>query len=308
MFWKSKKNKEDLKTTAAIVDNKVLTDEERDKLAEPKIVRMLNFLKENYDYDGVDYYHYQKPYTQYDDLTIFDAALKHVTNRYISKYDLDAESHYTKEFRETLLNKFFSIKIIHLFRSYGVTRINSYLFIYTTVESPDNIKIIIPEDYNLCNLFDVKEYDDYFMKGISKEYITNYMEFKETVDSDGNYTCWIESVVDILFNISNKRGCISFKSSDETNARYGKLCIRCYPEVKRNYNHKIEYQLSYGKTIIKQKTLDDYFLNRSIANFIFPLNQSNERLDDLGLTPMFTEEYMAQDFTDFISIHDMLKI
>lgn len=58
----------------------------------------------------------------------------------------------------------------------------------------------------------------------------------------------------------------------------------------------------------KQKVIDDSFLNRSIENFIFPLNQTYQQLDDLGLTPVFTEEYMAQDFSDFISIQDMLKI
>lgn len=309
MFWRNKKNKEDIKMTEELVVNNKLTLEYRDKLAEPKIVRMLHFLKDKYDYDGVDYYHYQKPYTQYGNFTILDDALTSVTDRYLAKHELDDYSAYGKTFRDNLLNKFHSIKIIHLFRSYGAIRRNSYLFIYTTGDSLDNIRVIIPYDYNLSNLFNVKEYSDPFIKCISDNYITKYVEFKETLDANGNYTYCLESVLDILFNVSDKGGCISFDQKDDTNARCGKLCVRYYPEdVTYDLNYQIDYQLSYGKQIIKQAIIDDYFMNRSIEKFIFPLNQPNQRLDEFGLTPSFTEEYMAQDFTDFISVSDMLKI
>lgn len=308
MFWKNKKKKEDAKTTDVPVLNNTITLEERDRLAEPKIIRMLHFLKENYDYDGVDYYHYQKPYTQYGPFTILEEALDYVSRRYSSLYGYEIESPHVKSFRETLLSKFHSIKIIHLTRSYGAIRRSSYIFLYTTADSLNNVRVLIPYDYNLSDLFDVKAYVDPFLKCISPEYINDYLEFKETLDEHGQYTYGFESVIDILFNISNKRGCISFDSADETNERQGKLCIRYYPDEQRYYNHKIDYQISFGKTIIKQKVIDDSFLNRSIENFIFPLNQTYQQLDDLGLTPVFTEEYMAQDFSDFISIQDMLKI
>jgi hypothetical protein len=309
MFWKSKNKNQDLQMTETSVTHTNLPLEDRDKLAETKIVRMLKFLKEKYDYDGVDYYHYQKPYSQYADLSIFDLALGSVTDKYLVKYGLDDDSSYAKSFKEVLLNKFYSIKIVHLFRSYGVTRRSAYLFIYTTCDDDNNIRVIIPDDYNFSNLFDVKEYNDPFLTCIDKNYITKYVEFKEFVDGAGNYKCGLESVNDILFNVSGTGGCISFNTDDQNNSRFGKLCVRYYPDdVDYDIDYKIDYQLSYGKKIIKQSVVDDYFLNRSIENFIFPLNQPNQRLDEFGLTPSFTEEYMSQDFTDFLTIKDMLKI
>lgn len=45
MFWKNKKKKEDTKTTDVPVLNNTLTLEDRDRLAEPKIIRMLHFFE-----------------------------------------------------------------------------------------------------------------------------------------------------------------------------------------------------------------------------------------------------------------------
>lgn len=302
MFWKNNKKEKTVTPTLA------LTEDVKNEIYNEKIKEFLSFLKNTYDYDTVTYYNFEKPYDikKYE---IFENALNFSADNYFERHKLEYDSETWNNYCERLVGTFRSIKIVHLVRKYDTTRTNFYLFIYTVVDN-DNLRICISEEYNNLSLFNIPEYNDSNGYGkMSRSFIHKFLEYNEiftTSQLSYKNLCHVTEItcpisIHPIINFNHK-----MPNVNTVPDRMAQILIKYCPDQWGLYS--IDMKLCYGKKLIKHSILEDRYINRSVNKFIFPLDQNENTLSELGLHAELTEEFMSQDFTSFMSINDMLKI
>jgi len=276
-------------------------------IAEEQIKRFLLHLKNHYDYDEVILYTYNYIDDQ-TDISIIDNAVDFI----FSARKLLSELCAKEQFKLSLFKSSKSIQLVKLTRSYSRHIEHHYLFISTYFDE-DSFKITIPAEFNYCNLLQVNPIalkssesslplSHHYPYYPTYENSHHYYDFKEKNDLG-----YFESIFEINVAFDNIPPILKIVAKKDietfTITRKAQILIKYYPTDLKYYStFNMDMTLLKGKEVIKhiiKENVLNYDVKDKIDEFIFPLAESIESLQELDLSPQLTAEFMSQDFEPY---------
>lgn len=300
-FIKGKENlvplKDESMSELSILDERLSKLNQHFILLDKPLKNLLTFLKEKYDYDSAYYYYYSQPFSQYneDDQLFLKEAL---------------EQAYAKS-RTPELHSF---AFIELKRFFDNTHSSNIVPIYSFLQNDNIIRILLDGiDINL-NFLRMKIIN---LKNIHGR---KFIEYREYYDDDTNTMPsfqHLQSVFSAVIPLRNSPPILDINDFPVTEEEFLNYKNRDVELIVRRYFDKnsIEHcsiELLNKKDIIKSKlikmTNEKIDIDKAVDDFLFPLLETSESLALSNLTPVFSKDFMSNDFSDYILLKKMEDI
>lgn len=285
-------------------------------IAEQKTERFLLYLKNHYDYDEVALYTYNH-IDEKTDISIINSAIDFM----FKAYKILPEQVAKDDFKFELFKSSKSIQLVRLTRSYSRHVEYHYLFISTRFDE-DAFKITIPAEFNYCGLLQMQlialnasnislSVPQYYQYNPSYDDSHHYYEFKEKNDLG-----YFEAIFEINVPFDDMAPILKLavkKNADTfTVTRKAQILIKYYPTDLKFYStFNMEMTILKGKEVIKHTVIEDarnYRVQETLNEFIFPLAEASEDLEEWDIHPELTAKFMATDFKPYWLLKDMRDI
>jgi hypothetical protein len=305
-FIKGKENLVPLKDEAmpelSILDERLSRLNKHFILLDKPLKNLLTFLKEKYDYDSASYYYYSQPFSQYNE-----------DDQLFLKEALD------QAYAKSRTPELHSFAFIELKRFFDNNHSSNIVPIYSFLQNDDIIRILLDGiDINL-NFLRIKTIN---LKNINLKNIhgRKFIEYREYYDDDTNTMPsfqHLQSVFSAAIPLRNSPPILDINDAPVTEEEFLNYKDRDVELIIRRYFDKnsIEHcsiELLNKKDIIKSKlikmTNEKIDIDKEVDDFLFPLLETSESLALSNLTPVFSKDFMSNDFSDYILLKKMEDI
>lgn len=274
------------------------------KLQKP-LNNLVSFIKDTYEFDTVTYYSFNQPFSNYS-----------------KKYRIILEDALSNIFGESevsaSLEKLMDFQFIACNRDYDNIHKSLYLLIYHFDDIDGTLRIILDEEPN--NNLGFLRTPLIHLNGAIGLRCRNFLEYREIYDEHSSgfpVFRTLDSVFSKVIPVRKTPPILDlydwpyheddFKFYDNRDADF---------IIKKHFDQygaeHCLFELRHDKKIIKTKTIKIdglvFDIDKEVDEFLFPLLEKTELLQNINLIPELSFEFMNQDFSAFIAVKNMESI
>jgi hypothetical protein len=289
---------EEKKPELSITEQYLIKDNEYFNLLDKPLKNLLSLLKVQYDYDKASYYSYQQPFTQYD-----------------KKHQIFLKESLEIIYAENKVNEMFdslpSFSFICLNRSFDNTYHTNIIVTYSFLTPDNTMRIILDGIDTDLGFLRIEAID---LKKISGRKLIEYKEYYDDNSNEQLSFQQLQSVFSTSIYLRKFPPLLDIDDYPLTEEEYRNYEYRDAELIIRQYFDKnsIKYcsiELLHKTNIIKSKLIDitheTIDIDKEVDDFLFPLLETVEALETFNLSPIFSKEFMANDFSDYILLKKM---
>lgn len=293
--------KEDITPELSITEQYLIKRKNHFDLLDKPLKNLLSLLKVKYDYDKACYYSYHQPFTQYDkqDQIFLKEALEIV-------YDVNKVNE--------MFDSLPAFSFICLNRSFDTTYHTNIIVVYSFLTLDNTMRIILDGIDNGLGFLRIKKIS---LDNISGRKLIEYKEYYDDNSNEQLSFQQLQSVFSTSIYLRKLPPLLDIDNCPVTEAEFDNYENREAELIIRQYFDKnsIEYcsiELLHKTNIIKSKLIDitNEIINidKEVDDFLFPLLETSASLETFNLMPVFSKEFMANDFSDYILLKKMDNI